>query len=87
MIILRIGKPGIMLLAVSVILLSMIWLARLPLSQVLFSVKRRCHFSWFYFCYICFYAGQTFAFISSWAVLISYEGLTIGIVQIWKFSC
>ena len=86
MFILHISKPGIMLLGVSVILLSIIGLARLPMTQVLFSLKPAMPFFLVLFLlYLFFTPGRPLPLFPLGPVLISYEGLTIGIVQIWKF--
>jgi biotin transport system permease protein/energy-coupling factor transport system permease protein len=86
MIILQVNKPGLILFGVSAILLSLIWLARLPLTYVLSTLKPAVpFFLGLFLLYLFFTPGKPLPLFPIGPLLVSYEGLTMGVVQIWKF--
>lgn len=74
------------LLVASVIALAISLLARLPLGSVLRTLRPVLPFFFFLFLlYILFTPGRSLPPFPIGPVRISYEGLNLGILQVWKF--
>jgi len=85
-IILRIENSALLLIGITVTLSGLGLLARLPLKDVGYSLKPAMpFFTCLFLLYLLFTPGRPLPFFPIGPLLISYEGLMLGIVQIWKF--
>jgi len=85
-IILRIENQALLLIGITATLSGLGLLARLPLKDILHSLKPVVpFFACLFLLYLLFTPGRPLPFFPIGPLLISYEGLMLGIVQIWKF--
>jgi biotin transport system permease protein/energy-coupling factor transport system permease protein len=85
-IILRVESAVWMLIGITAALAGLRMLARLPRKDILQALKPAApFFVCLFLLYLLFTPGQPLPFFPLGPLLISYEGLMLGIVQIWKF--
>ncbi|NLV22939.1 MAG: energy-coupling factor transporter transmembrane protein EcfT [Syntrophomonadaceae bacterium] len=85
-IILQADQLGLLLAGISTLLLGLVVLAQLPPKYVLQALKPALpFFLCLFLVYLLFTPGRTLLLFPLGPLLISYEGLMLGIVQIWKF--
>lgn len=84
--ILQVHDPGWLLPGISSAVLGLIFLARLPLRDVLHSFKPAVPFFLLLFLlYVFFTPGKALPLFQVGPLQISHEGLSLGMIQIWKF--
>jgi biotin transport system permease protein/energy-coupling factor transport system permease protein len=85
-IILHVESSVWLLIGITATLSGLGLLARLPLKDVLHTLKSAIpFFACLFLLYLLFTPGQPLPLFPIGPLLISYEGLMLGIVQIWKF--
>lgn len=85
-IILRVENSALLLIGITAMLSGLGLLARLLLKDVLHTLKPAIpFFACLFILYLLFTPGKPLPFFPVGSLLISYEGLLLGIVQIWKF--
>jgi biotin transport system permease protein/energy-coupling factor transport system permease protein len=85
-IIFRVGNSALLLTAITALLFGLVLLARLSLKSVLHTLKPAVpFFLCLFLLYLLFTPGHPLPLFPLGPLFISYEGLTFGIMQIWKF--
>ena len=85
-IILRVENSALLLIGITAMLSGLGLLARLLMKDVLHTLKPAIpFFACLFLLYLLFTPGKPLPFFPVGSLLISYEGLLLGIVQIWKF--